>query len=108
MIKVDEACANKILGLFNEVNIIIPDEWKEIVNHLVKQLKEKRCDEIQISLVMNFLKQILTKNQDDEMTEKEMADLDHLNLEAQVRILIILLSELLICQNQSMSNKIGR
>ena len=107
MIKVDEACANKILGLFKEVNIIIPDEWKDIVNLLVEQLKEKSCDEVQISLVLNFLKKII-KDQDDEMLEKEITASDNIKLEAQVRILIILLSELLFCQHQSISNKIGR
>ena len=108
MIKVDEACANKILGLFKEVDPIIPDEWKDVVNHLVKQLKEKSCDEFQISLVMNFLKRIIKEELEDEMIEKEMVESDHLKIETQVRILIVLLSELLVCQNQSISNKIGR
>ena len=58
---------------------------------------------------MNFLKRIIKEEElEDEMIEKEMVESDHLKLETQVRILIVLLSELLVCQNQSISNKIGR
>ncbi len=108
MINIDESCAKKLIGLFKELDLIIPNEMKDIVNQLVNQLEEQCCDEVQISLVLNFFKKLRKRKENDELLQNKILNSRYYEFETKEKLLITLLSNLLLCQHQNISNKIGR
>lgn len=59
MIIVDADCSKKLIGLIQDVDPIIPVEWRELIRQLVEQLNNNVCEESLVSLILCFLKKQL-------------------------------------------------
>lgn len=59
MIIVDADCSKKLIGLIQDIDQVIPVEWRELIKQLVKQLNNNACEESLVSLILCFLKKQL-------------------------------------------------
>lgn len=106
MIIVDIDCSKKLIGLIQDVDRVIPVEWRELVNRLVEQLKNNSCEESLVSLILCFLKKQLCT---ETIGEREIIDqVEGAQLEEKKQEIVGILSCLLFQPQTEIFNSIRR
>ena len=106
MIIVDADCSKKLIGLIQDIDLVIPVEWRELVKQLVEQLNNNVCEESLVSLILCFLKKQLCT---ETIGERETIDLvEGAQLEEKKQEIVGVLSCLLFQQQTELFNSIRR
>ncbi len=106
MITIDQTCANKLIGLFEELSFIIQDEWEDIISNLISQLQSFHCEEITISLVLNYLKREICSQSENPVIKE--CDTSKMVDEKKQEIISILCTLLIQQENVQNYNSIRR
>lgn len=118
MISIDRDTCQNITSLLNQLDIIIPQELKAIVEQLKNQLSVGQCDEIVLCMVLTYLKSIQDKeleelvkeslDKKEEATDQQQKEKKRKRLDFALNNLIFLLTELSIEQTGGFYNEIRR
>ena len=106
MIIVDDDCSKKLIGLIQDIDLVIPVEWRALVRQLVEQLNNNVCEESLVSLILCFLKnQLCTET----IGEREIIDcVEGARLEEKKQEIVGILSWLLFQPQKEIFNSIRR